>query len=185
MFYRLPQIQDELEKAIAEARLALNSLRKEPSNDPLNEIVTLLHTFTNDVAKHVEGVPHKSGLLQAIRPAQERFRRGIRVTAPKFRPYERAYVGHRHLPKPKFLTNEEEDDDDEGSDIEDTKGFLEEAPAEAEEAPPSFLRQATAVNVASGTRSAHSDDDDDDDDSTDRNQGAIICIDEVLELAQK
>jgi hypothetical protein len=168
MFCRLPQIQDELEKAIAEARLALNSLRKEPSNDPLNEIVTLLHTFTNDVAKHVEGVPHKAGLLQAIRPAQERFRRGIRVTAPKFRPYERAYVGHRHLQKPKFLTNEEENDDDGGSDIDDTASL-----------------------ISARTGSVHSDGDsdgdvdDDDDGSTGGNQGGIICIDEVLEMAQK
>ena len=164
MFRRLPQIQDELEKAIAETRLALSNLRKEPSNDPLNEIVTLLHIFTNDVAKHVEGVPHKAGLLQAIRPAQERFRRGIRVTAPKFRPYERTYVGRRHLPKPKFLTNEEENDDDEGSGMEDGVSLI-------------------------GSRSAQSDDDDDDDededDSTGRNQGGIICIDEVLEMAQK
>ena len=166
MFRRLPQIQDELEKAIAETRLALSNLRKEPSNDPLNEIVTLLHIFTNDVAKHVEGVPHKAGLLQAIRPAQERFRRGIRVTAPKFRPYERKYVGERHLLKPNFLTNEEENDDDEGSGIEDEASFI-------------------------GSRSARSDDDDDDDDdededdSTGQNRGGIICIDEVLEMAQK
>ena len=164
MFRRLPQIQDELEKAIAETRLALSNLRKEPSNDPLNEIVTLLHIFTNDIAKHVEGVPHKAGLLQAIRPAQERFRRGIRVTAPKFRPYETMYVGRRHLPKPKFLTNEEENDDDEGSGMEDGVSLI-------------------------GSRSAQSDDDDDDDededDSTGRNQSGIICIDEVLEMAQK
>ena len=162
MFRRLPQIQDELEKAIAETRLALSNLRKDPSNDPLNEIVTLLHIFTNDVAKHVEGVPHKSGLLQAIRPAQERFRRGIRVTAPKFRPYERKYVGERHLLKPNFLTNEEENDDDEGSGIEDEASFI-------------------------GSRSARSDDDDDEDedDSTGQNRGGIICIDEVLEMAQK
>jgi len=164
MFCRLPQIQDELEKAIAETRLALSSLRKEPSNDPFNEIVTLLHIFTNDVAKHVEGVPHKAGLLQAIRPAQERFRRGIRVTAPRFRPYERAYVGHRHLLKPGFLTNEEEEDDDEGS--EDTASFLCEGPCEP-------------------TGSVHSDADADADDSTGRNQGDIICINEVLETAQK
>ena len=166
MFRRLPQIQDELEKAIAETRLALSNLRKEPSNDPLNEIVTLLHIFTNDVAKHVEGVPHKAGLLQAIRPAQERFRRGIRVTAPKFRPYERKYVGHRHLLKPNFLTNEEENDDDEGSGIE-----------------------AEAINDDDDHDYDHDHDHDHDheveDDSTGQNRGGIICIDEVLEMAQK
>lgn len=172
MFRRLPQIQDELEKAIAETRLALNRLHKEPSNDPLNEIVTLLHIFTNDVAKHVEGVPHKAGLLQAIRPAQERFRRGIRVTAPKFRPYERAYVGRRHLLKPKFLTNEEENDDDEGSDIDDTVSTV-----------GSAIIAGAAGDTSSGNGSV--DGDDDDDDSTGRNQGGIICIDEVLEMAQK
>lgn len=161
---RLPQIQDELEKAIAETRLALNSLHKEPSNDPLNEIVTLLHIFTNDVAKHVEGVPHKAGLLQAIRPAQERFRRGIRVTAPKFRPYERVYVGHRHLLKPKFLSNEEGNDDDEGSGIDDSPGFI--------------------GSARSDDTDDDGDTDDNDDDLTGQGQGGIICIDEVLEMAQ-
>lgn len=105
---RLPQIQDELEKSIFKAREALNSLPKAPSNDPLNEIATLLHVFISDVFQHVEGVSDEDGLLQVIRPAQERFRRDVRSTAPKFHPFERKHGSSKKVTRPKFLANEEQ-----------------------------------------------------------------------------
>ena len=75
----------------------------------------------NDVSRHVEGVPDEDGLLQAIRPAQERFRRGIRGTAPRFRPFERRYKGERRLAPAVFLSYEEgeggaEEEDGDGDD---------------------------------------------------------------------
>jgi hypothetical protein len=73
----------------------------------------------NDVSRHVEGVPDEDGLLQAIRPAQERFRRGIRGTAPKFRPFERKYRGERRLAPAVFLSYEEGEGGAEEEDGED------------------------------------------------------------------
>lgn len=57
----------------------------------------------------------EDGLLQAIRPAQEKFRRAIRITAPDFRPYERKFQGTRHLRRFTFLQSEEGEEWDEGS----------------------------------------------------------------------
>ena len=57
----------------------------------------------------------EDGLLQAIRPAQEKFRQAIRITAPDFRPYERKFRGTRHLGRFTFLKSEEGEEWDEGS----------------------------------------------------------------------
>ena len=96
-----------MEKSVFKAREALNALPKAPSSDPLNEIATLLHVFISDVFQHVEGVSDEDGLLQVIRPAQEKFRQHVRSTAPKFHPFERKRGSSKKLTKPKFLANEE------------------------------------------------------------------------------
>ena len=106
-FHRLPEIQDELEKSIIRARDLLDGLPKPPSDDPRGEISSLLHTFTSDLAQEIRGVPDEDGLLQAIRPAQEKFRREIRRTAPDFRPFEWKFKGTRQLGRATFLHNEE------------------------------------------------------------------------------
>ncbi|EEB90813.1 hypothetical protein MPER_10934, partial [Moniliophthora perniciosa FA553] len=87
---RLPEIQDELEKAILEVRKSLQALPKEPSQDPVRDITNLIYNFVDDVKKHMEGVPTEDGLLQTIRPHQERFRLAIRNTTPNFKPFERS-----------------------------------------------------------------------------------------------
>jgi len=128
----LPEIQDELERSIITTRKLLGQLPRAPSSDPRSEISTLLHAFTSDLLRHVEGVPddeHSTfgagiGLIQAIRPAQERFRRAIRETAPNFKPFERGSGGKKHLPRPEFLRSEEgegeeSDDEKEGSSVTD------------------------------------------------------------------
>ena len=117
-FHRLPEIQDELEKSIIRARELLDTLPKPPSDDPRGEISSLLHTFTSDLAQEVRGVPDEDGLLQAIRPAQEKFRRAIRMTAPNFRPFEKKFEGRRHLGKATFLHCEEGEEWNEGSENE-------------------------------------------------------------------
>ncbi|KAF8161524.1 P-loop containing nucleoside triphosphate hydrolase protein [Crassisporium funariophilum] len=120
---RLPQIQDELEKSIIHTRSLLQLLPKAPASDPRNEISSLLHVFTSDLSRHVEGVPDEDGLLQAIRPAQERFRRAIRGTAPNFRPFESKDKKKKHLRRASFLIDEEEEDgNDEFSESEDELG---------------------------------------------------------------
>lgn len=119
-FIRLPQIQEELEKTIIRTRSLLAELPPAPSDKPRNEISTLLHKFTSDVARHIEGVPDEDGLLQAIRPAQNRFRMLIRMTAPNFRPFERKYENEKHLGRAAFLVNEEGiEGDNEASESED------------------------------------------------------------------
>ena len=100
-----------MEKSIFITRGLLNALPKAPSSDPHNEICTLIHSFTIDLARHVEGVPDHDGVLQIIRPAQEKFRKSIRMTAPNFRPFESALKEKRHLGRASFLANEEGEDD--------------------------------------------------------------------------
>jgi len=114
----LPEIQDELEKSIFAARDALKALPNEPSKDPQNEISNLLHGFVADLVKHIEGVADEDGLLQSIRPAQEKFRSAIRGTAPEFLPFEKRFAGKKKLGKAEFLRNEEgeEESDDESED---------------------------------------------------------------------
>lgn len=85
----------------------------------------MLHGFATDLARRVEGVPDENGLLlQCIRPAQEKFRRSLRVTAPDFRPFERRYGQTKQLPSASFLSHEEgheeigHDDSDDSDDAE-------------------------------------------------------------------
>ena len=111
-FHRLPEIQDELEKSIIRAREVLDSLPKPPSDDPRGEISSLLHIFTSDLAREIRGVPDEDGLLQAIRVAQEKFRKAIRMTAPAFRPFEQKFKKTRHLGQATFLHGEEGADEE-------------------------------------------------------------------------
>ncbi|KAF9555054.1 hypothetical protein CPC08DRAFT_643464 [Agrocybe pediades] len=116
---RLPEIQDELERSIIATQALLSQLPPAPSSDPRSEISTLLHVFTNDLMHHIQGVADSDdanssfgsgvGLIQAIHPAQERFRKAIRDTAPNFRPFMRADAGKKHLPRASFLRSEEDD----------------------------------------------------------------------------
>jgi len=120
-FARLPQIQGEVEKSLMKTRNALLELPKKPSDDPRSEISTLLHEFTSDVARHVEGVPIGSitdpsserdgkGLIQAINAVQETFRISIRVTAPNFRPSVKKGANDKPLHQAAFLRDEEGDE---------------------------------------------------------------------------
>ena len=106
---RLPEIQSELDRTISETRERLNKLPKAPSADPVNDICTLVYTFTTELSRHVEGVADKDGLLQAIRPAHEKFREAIRSTAPNFQPFEEKQKTKnlKRLSMPSFLLNEE------------------------------------------------------------------------------
>jgi len=107
---RLPDIQREINAKLDDTMEQLRKLPAKPSDDPLSDIVALLHEFTNDIKDHVKGVPEEDGLIQAIRPEQDKFRQRIRQTAPKFRPYERKHAGEKHLPSSKFLSMEGEED---------------------------------------------------------------------------
>lgn len=110
---------------------SLRELPKEPSQDSFSEIMRLIHEFTRSLGSHLEGIPDEDGLLQALLPEQEEFRRAVRSTAPKFRPYEKKYAGKRKLTRPLFLSNEEDDDDsdDESDDDDMSPGAVHHTPA--------------------------------------------------------
>ncbi|THU85106.1 hypothetical protein K435DRAFT_764484 [Dendrothele bispora CBS 962.96] len=128
---RLPEIHKELENSIRTTRGQLGQLPKAPSRDPLSEITALIVHFTTDLSRHLEGVPQKDGLPQAIRPAQVAFRKAIRRTAPNFKPFDKSDAKMHTLARPDFLDNEEEADDDTGEKVEGTEDKSEDnAPSE-------------------------------------------------------
>ncbi|KAL0955559.1 hypothetical protein HGRIS_001798 [Hohenbuehelia grisea] len=108
---RLPKIQEELQRLLDETKEALDALPREPSSDPLAEIIRLLYDFTRDVTRHVEGIPSEKGLLQVLRPHQEYFRSSIRTTAPDFRVHSRGAEVYDDgiTERPSFLRDEEDD----------------------------------------------------------------------------
>ncbi|KAJ2922810.1 hypothetical protein H1R20_g14302, partial [Candolleomyces eurysporus] len=105
---RLPEIQEELEKSILETQKNLAALPPPPSTDPFNDIAALIYSFNADLHRHVMGIPDRDGVLQTIRPGQQRFREAIRETAPKFVPVARNSSSSFTLPRVTFLDNEEE-----------------------------------------------------------------------------
>lgn len=107
MYVRLPEIQDELERSIVKTETELEGLPIAPGNDPLAEIMNLIHRFTIDISRHAEGCPVPGGLLQTIRPAYMQFRHSIKGTAPEFMPFSKA--SGKTIKAPDFLTNEDGD----------------------------------------------------------------------------
>ncbi|KAJ3825902.1 P-loop containing nucleoside triphosphate hydrolase protein [Lentinula raphanica] len=113
---RLPEIYNELQLLIQKTHEDLSKLPKEPSQDPFSDISAMIHGFIVDLSKLLEGTPEHDALLQCIRPHQEKFKREIRRSAPKFRPYEKESGPQTTMPRFEFLDNEEneqEGDDDE------------------------------------------------------------------------
>jgi hypothetical protein len=106
----LPEIQEELQKLIRRTEENLHELPKPLSEDAFSEVMHILGGFCRDVARHVEGVPDEDGLLQAIRPAQAKFRGEILRTAPAFRSYTRNHTGDRSVSPPEFLATEDRGD---------------------------------------------------------------------------
>ncbi len=109
---RVPQITKELARSIAEIRGAIAALPAPPTADPRSDILTLLHTFMQAASLEIQGVPDgvgsatKPGLIQAIRPEHETFKRAVRGTAPCFIPFEStSAIGLMRAPY--FLKEEE------------------------------------------------------------------------------
>ena len=108
----MPQISKELQRSILEIRGAIAALPTPPTADPRSDILTLLHTFMQAASLEIQGVPDgvgsttKPGLIQAIRPEHETFKRAIRGTAPCFIPFEStSTIGQMRAPY--FLKEEE------------------------------------------------------------------------------
>jgi hypothetical protein len=84
----LPQIKSELQLNIEKVEEQLSRMPREPSSNPQQDVTILLHQFSTDLFRHVEGIPDGSGVLQRLRPLQNAFRKEIRRTAPNFQPCE-------------------------------------------------------------------------------------------------
>lgn len=63
MLFRLPELQDELQKLIQKTEQGLRQLPKAPSQDALTEIIHLLADFARDLAVCLEGTPDANGFL--------------------------------------------------------------------------------------------------------------------------
>ncbi|KAF7311764.1 hypothetical protein MIND_00186800 [Mycena indigotica] len=85
---RLPEIQVELDKSIQQTYDSLQQLPNPPSADPVAEVAAMLSAFVQDLKQMVDGVPRVDGLIQRIRPAQEKFRDAIQHTVPNFCPLD-------------------------------------------------------------------------------------------------
>ncbi|KAI6107743.1 P-loop containing nucleoside triphosphate hydrolase protein [Pisolithus croceorrhizus] len=116
---RLPEIQNELQTIIVQARSDLEELPPAPSNNPVGEIHRVLNGFVRELSELLKGTPDENGLVQTIRLHSEAFRREVYSTAPNFLPWEQKDSHRRlHMPPARFLSNEEnvdtedEDDDD-------------------------------------------------------------------------
>ncbi|KAH9965456.1 P-loop containing nucleoside triphosphate hydrolase protein [Russula dissimulans] len=97
---QFPVIQKQLDELFEKNAKELHDLPSPPSSEPLREIQRMIRDFSQEVAKQVEGVPERDGLLQQIKPQQEAFRLAIRETAPCF------------VPKYKDVDREESPSDD-------------------------------------------------------------------------
>ncbi|KAJ3576514.1 hypothetical protein NP233_g376 [Leucocoprinus birnbaumii] len=86
---RLPVIRQEIGNAITRTRGELERLPKPPPRNPLNEVAKLIKDFDADMKRHMEGVPHRGGIIQQIRAPNEKFRKAIYATAPEFKPFDR------------------------------------------------------------------------------------------------
>jgi len=105
---RLPELQEELQSLVKATRKSLNALPDPPSKDPVSEVIHLVATFTRELSRYIEGTPDPKGILQAIHPLQQEFRRSIRKSAPNFRPYPRVDDEKTEFRSPAFLENEED-----------------------------------------------------------------------------
>ena len=113
--FRLPAIQRKVQELLRATEGELSELPNEPSKDPVGEVYNVISKFSDALAQYVEGMPDKDGLLQAVRPEQQRFREEVRKTRPDFRPYnepdtDEVTMRRDRLTKPEFLANEEEVD---------------------------------------------------------------------------
>lgn len=112
----MPQIQEELESSILKTKQLLSALPPPPSKDARSEILTLLHSFATDLGQQVRGVPDafradtNRGLIQSMRPLQDKFRYAVHATMPHFEPFEKKEAAGKTLPKMQFLADEEGDE---------------------------------------------------------------------------
>jgi hypothetical protein len=106
----MPSLINEIQRLTHTTIEGLRALPAEVSDDPAASVLNLVMDFHRDVSVHVEGVPDSAGLIQQFRTANDKFRRSIRASTPRFRPYKRELDDEKAytMPDVGFLAEEDE-----------------------------------------------------------------------------
>jgi hypothetical protein len=106
---RLPELQGELDRLLEQVNDDILGLPDPPSSEPVVEIMKRISDFVRSIEHIVAGAADENGFIQALLTPREQFKKGIRQTAPDFRPFEqpRDVNAAPVLPQPRFLSNEE------------------------------------------------------------------------------
>lgn len=102
---RLPHICDEVDRLIDVNTKALTALPPKPSLDPLAEVLQLVHAFTREVSRHVEGDSRsgRGGLVQTMVASAKAFQERLRGITPVFRPVKKNSGESGWTQTPSFL----------------------------------------------------------------------------------
>ncbi|KAH9007590.1 P-loop containing nucleoside triphosphate hydrolase protein [Lactarius deliciosus] len=114
---RLPELQEELDKLLAQTQQDISQLPNPPSSEPNSELSKLIGAFIQSIKTLVDGIPDENGLIQKLRGPRDDFKKAIRQTAPYFLPLERSQATDTTLAPPSFLSSEEEEWEEEPCDV--------------------------------------------------------------------
>ncbi len=105
----LPRIQEQITSLLEHTHGHLSDLPREPTDDPVNELLLMLGEFQRDVETEIKGTTSGGGLIQKIQCHLEAFRSELRGTAPRFIPFLKGSPHARRVPLMDFLDEEEQD----------------------------------------------------------------------------
>ncbi|KIJ53717.1 hypothetical protein M422DRAFT_775734 [Sphaerobolus stellatus SS14] len=104
---RMPVLMNELQNALATTKVQLAELPPLLSDDPALELMHIIGEFGDEIFRHAEGLIYdisgsqgpsaRRNDFEDIRRIHERFRNKIRMTAPNFKPFNRAEEQQYHL----------------------------------------------------------------------------------------
>ncbi|KAH9175022.1 P-loop containing nucleoside triphosphate hydrolase protein [Lactarius sanguifluus] len=114
---RLPELQEELDRLLAQTQQDISQLPNPPSSEPNLELSKLIGAFIQSIKALVDGIPDENGLIQKLRGPRDDFKKAIRQTAPNFLPLERSQAADTTLVPPSFLSSEEEEWEEEPCDV--------------------------------------------------------------------
>ncbi|KAI5120167.1 hypothetical protein M0805_008434 [Coniferiporia weirii] len=116
---RLPELREELDDLLQSTEDEIKELPVPLSSDALAEMMQIINTFCNEVARHTEGIPSSEGLMQSLNARQTEFKRIIISNSPKFIPFKQSDTRARSTAPPiiDFLDGEEGQEEERGSTI--------------------------------------------------------------------
>ena len=115
VFSRLPQIRAQILRKIDEIEQELDSLPRDLTDNPVNEVLRFIGSFQRKVRVEIDGTIYPEGLIQKIKAHLAEFRRELRGTAPRFVPFGKGTSHADDVPVLEFLDEQERDLGDEGS----------------------------------------------------------------------